>query len=208
MKLKLIFCYLFLIANSTTLLAQVNSQNYPPAAQEINNSSITTEKVIQISDNLTKVTKSIDNLNIGLTTFFSSFSTNQGIKLTEKQQKLLLGFEMLNRAEQRIANLQKLKLDLLEKQSEIRLNLAKITDDLLPESIDRYVSTRGTTNAEQLRDIRRQALNREKNDLNNVLYDIQNSLNETNEAIRQTEQFLKTIRNRIFPEIEKELSDL
>ncbi|MCD9188021.1 MAG: hypothetical protein LUM44_16490 [Pyrinomonadaceae bacterium] len=119
-----------------------------------------------------------------------------------------MAFEILNRAEQRIVNLQKLKLEFTEKQTNFRLQLARINDDSLPESIDRYVSTRGTTNAEQLREIRRQALYREKNELTNALRDIENDLEKTNDEIRQTEQFVRNIRQRLFPQIEKELSDL
>jgi RNA processing factor Prp31 len=120
----------------------------------------------------------------------------------------LIAFEFLNRAEQRLLSLQNLKLSLAERQTAFRLQLARITDDLLPESIDRYVSTRGTTNAEQLREIRRQALQREKNDLSILLNEINNNLNEINNEILETEMFLKTLRRRIFPEIEKEISDL
>ena len=116
----------------------------------------------------------------------------------ERQQKLLIAFEFLNRSEQRLVNLQTLKISFTEKQTSIRLQIARINDDLLPESIERYVGARGTTNAEQLRELRRQTLNKEKNDLTNLLYDIQNNLNETNQAIRQTEEFLYNLRQRLF----------
>ncbi|HEY0428148.1 MAG TPA: hypothetical protein VGC76_10235, partial [Pyrinomonadaceae bacterium] len=122
--------------------------------------------------------------------------------------KLLIAFEFLNRSEQRMASLQTLKLTLSERQTTIRLQLAKITDDLLPESIDRYVSMRGTTNAEQLRDIRRQSLTREKNELTTLVYEIQRDLNDINEEIAQTDMFLKNLRKKLFPEVEKEISDL
>lgn len=140
--------------------------------------------------------------------FFETFSTNQGLKLSEKQSRILFAFEILNRAEQRIATLQTLKLTFAERQTALRLLLARITDDSLPQSIDRYVSLRGTTNAEQLREIRRQALQKEKYELTKLLDELQNNINEINEEIRQTELFLKSIRQRIFGEIDKELSDL
>ena len=161
-----------------------------------------------IAGEMVKISKSVEELNKKLKNFSDTFSSNQGIRLTERQQKLLIAFEFLNRAEQRLLSLQNLKLILSEKQTTIRLQVARITDDLLPQSIDRYVSTRGTTNAEQLREIRRQALQREKDDLTNLINEIQNDLNEINVEIRETDMFLKNLRRRLFPEIEKEINDL
>jgi hypothetical protein len=161
-----------------------------------------------ISKDLSRITKSVEALTQKLNTFFDTFSTNQGLMLTEKQQRLLMAFEVLNRSEQRLVNLQKLKLELSEKQTTFRLQLARINDDSLPESIDRYVSTRGTTNAEQIRDIRRQALLKEKFEITTLLNDMSRDLENINHEIRQMENLLRTIRQRLFPEIEKEISFL
>lgn len=193
-----------MILYSSSVFAQQPQTVSPPAGQDL---SRIAEPVENISREMTNVTKSVENLNKSLANFFSNFSSNQGLKLTERQQKTLYAFEILNRAEFRLANLQKLKLDLTEKQTTIRLQNARIADDLLPESVDRYVATRGTTNAEQLRDIRRQALSREKYELTNALNDIQRSLQEINTEIRQAENFSRTVRQRVFPEIEKELAN-
>lgn len=203
------FYIMFLLFSATILFAssayaQQPQTVFPSPAQDL---SRIAEPVENISREMSNVTKSVENLNKSLTNFFANFSSNQGLKLTERQQKMLYAFEILNRAEQRLANLQRLKLDLTEKQTAIRLQNARITDDLLPESINRYVATRGTTDAEQLREIRRQALSREKYELTNALNDIQTSLQETNNEIRQTESFLRNVRRRVFPEIEKELTD-
>jgi hypothetical protein len=203
------FSHMFLLCSAailfaTSAFAQQSQTVFPPPAQDL---SRIAEPVENISREMSNVTKSVENLNKSLTNFFANFSSNQGLKLTERQQKMLYAFEILNRAEQRLANLQRLKLDLTEKQTTIRLQNARITDDLLPESINRYVATRGTTDAEQLREIRRQALSRERYELTSALNDIQTSLQETNTEIRQTESFLRNVRRRVFPEIEKELAD-
>jgi len=161
-----------------------------------------------INFQLGKISSSVDRLQGNWKSFFDSFSTNQGLRLSERQQKLLLAFEVLNRAEQRLGNLQKMRLDSTEKLSSMRLQLARINDDLRPESVHKYVSTRGTLDAEQLRELRRQALLRERTELSNIIYQVQTDLDTTNTDIRTTEQFLREIRNRIFPEIQKELADL
>lgn len=166
------------------------------------------DPIDNISKEITRMSKSLEQLNERLKSFTKTFSSNQGLKLSERQQRLLAAFEYLNRAEQRLATLQLLKINLNEKQSTVKLKLAEIEDGLRAESVDRSVALRGTTNAEELRSIRRQLLSREKSDLTVLLGEIQNTVSETDYEIRRTEKFLKRIRQRIFPEIEKEISDL
>lgn len=204
MKIKILsLAFLLFVCISNTY-----AQNIQPNTVQNENIVQSTYFIENIAKEMAKISKSVEELNKRLEKFSETFSSNQGIRLTERQQKLLVAFEFLNRAEARMVSLQNLKLNLTEKQTTVRLQLARITDDLLPASIDRYVSLRGTTNAEELRDIRRQALLKEKYDLTRTVSEIQNDLNEINEEIRYTDIFLKSIRRRIFPEIEKEISDL
>ncbi len=195
MKRKPFFLFAALIVLNFNIYAQTENQIHPI-------------QIENISEKLTKITESLTLLNNKLQKFSETFSSNQGLKLNENQQNILAAFEYLNRAEQRLATLQKFKIELSEKQSAIRLQLADIEDNLRIESIDRSVAFRVTTNAEQLREARRTALNKEKTEINTLISEIQNSLNETNNEIRETEQSLRRIRQRIFPAIEREISDL
>ncbi len=195
MKKRLFFLLISISALSFNISAQ--AENHVQAIQ-----------VENISEKLTDISKSLNSLNERLAKFSETFSSNQGLKLSETQQTILAAFEYLNRAEQRLATLQKLKIELAEKQSSVRLQVSDIEEQLRPETIDRSVAFRGTTKTEELRESRRQALNKEKTELNALIFGIQNSLNETDNEIRETEQFLKRIRQRIFPAIEREISDL
>jgi outer membrane protein TolC len=56
--------------------------------------------------------------------------------------------------------------------------------------------------------MRRQALQRERNELTNLSYQVQRDLDRANSDIEQTEFFLRNIRAKLYPEIEKELADL
>ena len=183
MKQAVFFVCLLLFVFASIVSGQQQSQASPlPVSPAQSN-----DQLGAITGELGKISRSVDTLQGNWKSFFDAFSTNQGLRLSEKQQKLLLAFEVLNRSEQRLGNLQKMRLDLTEKQSTIRLQLARVMDDLLPETIDRYVSTRGSLNAEQLREIRRQALLKEKTELSSVLYQIQRDLDNTNDEIRVTE---------------------
>ena len=166
------------------------------------------DPVNNISTDVSKLVKSVDGLTKNWKDFFAAFATNQGLQLTERQKKILLALEVLNRGEQRLGNLQKMRMESSEKLSALRLQLAKITDDVLPETVDRFVALRGTTDAEALRNIRRQALQKERNEVTLLIDQSQRDLDTTNEELRQTDLFLKNLRNRVFPEIEKELADL
>jgi hypothetical protein len=168
----------------------------------------TDEAVDNISKNMDRLTKSVETLNKGLKSFFESYTSSQGFRLSSKQQTLLMAFEILNRAEQRLVILQKMRLDIAERQSPMRLQLERINTDLLPQSIDRYVSTRGTLNAEELKDIRRQVLGKEKTEISRLLATMAEDMVKIDDEITYTQAFIKNIRERIFPELEKELSDL
>ena len=185
------------------LLNVVAAQNEEPGQ-----SPQVTNQIQSISKDLAKISRSVDGLSKNWKEFFDAFSTNQGLQLTPRQQRILLAFEVLNRAEARLGNLQKMRVDANEKLSTFRVQLNRIEQELLPESIDRHIVLRGTTDAEQLRDLRRQALNRERQEVLNLSNQVQRELDITNDEIRQTEFLLRNLRNRLFPEIERELVDL
>jgi hypothetical protein len=159
-----------------------------------------------ISAEISKISKSLDDLNTKLTTFSQTFNSNQGLRLTDKQQRLLFAFEMLNRAESRLSTLQLLKVQLADREATTKRKIAQIDDSLRAENVDRTLS--GTLDAEEVRSARRLALQNEKNDLTRLLYEIQSSISDTDSEIVQTQMFLRRIRGQIFPGIEKEISDL
>ncbi len=180
-----------------------------------NQSNISTQQTLQIQNpienisiEISKISKSVETLNLRLKNFSDTFSANQGLRLTDKQQKLLAAFEFLNRAEQRLATLQKLKIDFSEKQTSTNVRIATVENNLRQENIDRSIAITGSTNAEEIRVNRRQILYKQKTELNELLNEIRNAMSDTDAEIRQTVMFLKNIRQRLLPEIEKEISDL
>ncbi|MGI9054319.1 MAG: hypothetical protein ACR2F2_00820 [Pyrinomonadaceae bacterium] len=171
-----------------------------------NENARTTYAVENISTEISKISKSLDDLNKKLGTFSETFNSNQGLRLTEKQQRLLFAFEMLNRAETRLSTLQILKIQLADREATTKRKIAQIDDNMRSENIDRTLS--GTLDAEAVRAARRRTLQNERNDLSKLLNEIQSSIRDTDYEIVQTQLFLRRIRGQIFPGIEKELSDL
>jgi predicted nucleic acid-binding Zn-ribbon protein len=113
---------------------------------------------------------------------------------------------MFNRAETRLSTLQLLKIQLGEREAETKRKIAQIDENLRPETVDRTLS--GTLDAVEARAARRRALENERNDLSRLLGEIQNSLYDTETEIAQTQLFLRRIRQQIFSEVERELSEL
>lgn len=164
------------------------------------------EPLENISGEISKISKSLEDLNKKLANFSETFNSNQGLRLTDKQQKILFAFEMLNRAETRLSTLQILKVQLADREATTKRKIAQIDDSLRPEAVDRTLA--GTLDAEKTRSARRLALQVEKNDLTRLLFEIQNSISDTDSEILQTQLFLRRIRQQIFPSVEKEISDL
>ena len=156
---------------------------------------------------MARTARAVESLSRTWTQFAKTFSTNQGLQLDEKQRNLLLALEVLNRFEASLANMQKLRFDLTERQTNATTRIAQLNDDLLPESIDRSVSFRGTTDAESIRTIRRQTLTKQLREWQTLLGQITRELDNTLEDIRRTEFQVKNLRNRIFGELSSQLGD-
>jgi hypothetical protein len=161
----------------------------------------------QIAKDVARTSTAVETLNRNFYTFFKTLSTDTGAAyFSDRQKRLLFSLEVLNRYEQSLANAQRLRLDLIEKQSKMRLQLAGVTDDLRPESLDRFTAWRGTTDAEGVRDIRRTALQKEQRELTAVLTQIANDLSQSSDEIRRSELQIRSIRARILGEIDKEMA--
>ncbi len=131
----------------------------------------------------------------------------QGLTFSEKQQNLLLSFEILNRAEQRLEILQKFQIELTEKQAELKNRLTQVEQDMTPQGIERSVTFLGTTNTEEVRDSRRKMLESERNNLRQLLLQVGQNLSDTSNEVRDAATFVKKLRERILPQIEQQVAN-
>ncbi len=197
MKTKLFMSSAFTLALSISIFAQ-NNQSVPTSQPQISLESISVE--------LTNVSKSLQTFNKNFKVFLDKLP--QGAQFSEKQQNLLLAFEILNRAEQRLAVLQKFQIDLTEKQADLKSRLAQVEINITPEGIDRSVAFLGTTKTEEIRENRRSTLNSERNSLRQTLLQINQNMSENADQVREAADFVKRLRLKILPQIEREVSDL
>jgi hypothetical protein len=76
------------------------------------------DPMAQIATQLTAISRSVQTLSDRMKLFVDKFEKVCGLTLTEKQQRLVLGMELLMRTEQCVATLQKFQIDLTDKQNE------------------------------------------------------------------------------------------
>ena len=161
-----------------------------------------------ISQEITKISKSVQTFNASVKDLMEKLLVGKGMQLSERQQKLLLGFEVLNRAEQRLEILQKFQIELTQKEGDVKTRLSQVEEDLIPGSIDRNIALIGSTNSNEMRENRRRTLDTERRNLQNLTAQISRNLQQTNDELRQAENFVQRLRRKILPQIEAEISDL
>ncbi len=198
MKMRL-FVLALVAACSTPWICAQN-----PAAAASNPSS---DPIANISMELSRISRSVRTLNESLKAFVDKFAAVGGLTLSEKQQRLIMGLEILVRAEQRVATLQKFQIDLTEKETDTRSRLAQIEHDLKPQSVDRSVVFEGSTHTEELREDRRQTLQAQRASLQTLLVQIQSNLSDASYQVREAQSLVQRLRRTFLPQIERELAD-
>ncbi len=198
------FILIFVIFELGNLQAQTN----PADGNNQTAYGITPDPLQNISQQVNSISKSINSLNNSIKELLEKFAVGKGMQLSERQQKLLLGFEVLNRVEQRLEILQKFQIELTQKDGEVKTRLAQIDEALLPSSVERNTAFIGTTKGEELREGRRKALETERRSLQTLTGQISRNLQQNSEELRQAENFVSVLRRKVLPAIESEISDL
>lgn len=165
------------------------------------------DPMANISSELTKISASVQTLNDRLKAFVDKFAAVGGLTLTEKQQRLVMGLEILVRAEQRVATLQKFHIELVEKEGTTRARLAQVERDLRPQSIDRSVAFEGSTQTVEIKESKRETLQAERTGLQSLLQQIQNNLSDANYQAREAQSLVQRLRRTFLPQIERELAE-
>jgi hypothetical protein len=161
-----------------------------------------------ISTELTQLTKSLQIFNQRLNEFLESISKYKGVQLTERQQKLIFGFEILNQTEQLAATLRKSLVETSEREATIKRRIGQIQSDLRPENIERGIQFQGTTKAEEARENRRRTLEAERNTLQNLLFEVEASRSQISENLKEAEAFAQSFRKSLFAQVRNSIENL
>ena len=198
MKLRLCMISILILAETAVIAGQQpsnpNPNQYDPNAGNLNY-------------DVSRIATSVQTLTKTFKEFVDKFAKVDGLSLAEKQQKLVVGMQLLIQNEQRVATLQKFQIDMAEKESQIRARLAQIELDLNPQSIDRNLAFEGSTQTPEIKENKRRTLQAERNILQPVLQQIQNNLQDAGYNVREAQALVQRLRRTFLPQIERELAE-
>jgi hypothetical protein len=155
--------------------------------------------------------KSLQTLNVRLREIIEKVlapDANQSGSGNTKQIRLSDSFELLSRAEQRAELLRKQLVELIEKETSLRSRLLQIEEDLRPENIERSMNLTGSTRTSELRESRRRVLENDRKGFENLLVQTSQTRIRLDDDVRQADQMVYRLRQRLFPLIEKEIDKI
>jgi hypothetical protein len=204
-----VICVLALF--STPSLAQSVAPRQAPAALAVQQQSSSPNGIDAVASEIEQLRKSVQTLNVRLREISDKLSApdaKPGESANGRQKSISLSMDLLGRAEDRAGVLRKQLLEVIEKETSYKARLAQIDEEMRPENIERALSGVGTTRTAEIRDVRRRSFEIEKRGLENLL--MLNSQNRIRleEDVRQADQLVQKLRQRLFPLIYKEIEKI
>jgi chromosome segregation ATPase len=199
MKMKVLFPLVLVLMFVCSAAAQSDRAGFTPPQQ------MPLDPMANISMELTNISRSVAQLSERLKLFVDKFEKVGGLTLSEKQQRFIMGLELLVRSEQRVATLQKAHTELIEKHIQVRRRLTEIDLELRPQSIERTTQLEGSTQTIEIRENRRDRLVAEQRSLTTLINQIERNINEAEFALREAQAHVTRLRRTLLPQIEREI---
>jgi len=166
------------------------------------------DPMANISVELSNISRSVAQLSDRLKAFVDKFEKVGGLTLSEKQQRFIMGLELLVRSEERVATLQRNYNDLLEKQIQVKARLTQIDLDLKPQSIEQStIFEGGSSQAPEYREARKNKLLVEQRALGTLMQQMERNIYETDAGLREAQSHVARLRRSLLPQIEKEIGE-
>ena len=125
-----------------------------------------------------------------------------------KVKRIATNLDLLMHTEVRAEVLRKQLIELIEKETSFKSRMAQLDEDMRPENIERALSGIGTTRTPELRDTRRRVFENERKGIESLLNVTTQSRIRLEEDVRQADQLVARLRQRLFPLIEKEIDKI
>lgn len=181
------------------------ADDFPNGSQVVaaDSQTIQQNETDAVDDEMEKVSSSIGELSRRI----KSLEAMQKNEYDEKQKRLLLNLDILTRAEQRVESLRKQLFEIIEKQNAAQSRLDQIEYESKPEIIERYSSLTGSLKPENVRDARKQILEKEKANLQSLLTQIETSRASLEENVRKADLLVEKLRFKLEKDIDEALTD-
>lgn len=199
MKQKLAFFSISLFAFVASALAQSVPQQLPP--------QVAYDPPTSMAYDVARIAASVQTMTKTLKDFVDKFAKPGTITLNERQQRLVTGMQLLMQAEQRMATLEKRQVELAEKEGQIRGRIAQVEAELNPQRIDRSVTFEGSTQAPELREIRRRAMQADLASLQTLMQQVNQQVQGAGNDAREAQSLVNRLRLTYLPRVERELSE-
>jgi len=164
-----------------------------------------------VANELSLLRKSLQTLNSRLQAISEELlapDTKSEAQSKESLKRISTNFDLLTRAEERAEILRKQLIELIEKETQFKMRLAQLEEEMRPENIERTLSTYGTTRTVEIRETRRRVLENEKRGVDSLLQITSQSRLRLEEDVRQADQLVSKLRQRLFPLIDKEIDKI
>jgi septal ring factor EnvC (AmiA/AmiB activator) len=196
------------VAQNQVIIPQTEPEIISRAEDNLNdNQTITAPRQEAPVDNFE--TK-IDQINTGVKDLRKRVKSLEATKTNEydeKQKRLLLNLDILTRAETRSESLRKQLFDMIEKESSVKTRLSQIENDSRTEMIDRSVAFSGSLRPEELREMRRKNMESEKQNLQNLLTEIQSSRTSLETNVQKADALVEKLRFKLEKDIDDALTE-
>lgn len=187
-------------ANST-----VQSSDQSPGLSSNNN------QVDSVANELALLRKSLQTLNTRLQAISEELlapDSKQNDSSSNSLKRISTNLDLLTRTEERAGVLRKQLIETIEKETALKSRQAQIDEEVRPENIERTMSGIGTTRTAELRDTRRRVLENERRGLESLLVLSTQGRLRLEEDVRQADQMVARIRQRLFPLIDREIEKI
>jgi hypothetical protein len=180
----------------------------PPASTQTQESAANTSTLSldKVANEIGLLRKSVQTLNVRLGEISERASENNSNQssATSSQKNIGINLELLTRAEQRADMLRKQLVEVIEKETSLKIRLVQLEEEMRPENIERSLNVIGGTRTAELREARRRVLNNERKAVEEVLgQTLQGQRRQLEEDVRQADTMVSRLRERLFPLIEK-----
>lgn len=125
----------------------------------------------------------------------------------EQQKRLMLNLDILTRAEQRSESLRKQVFEMIEKENSLLSRMTQLETDLRPEAVERSAAFAGSMKPEEVREIRKKALESERRNLQALLTEITNSRSALQATLLRADQLVERLRFRLEADIDVLIGD-
>ena len=186
------------------VLSTVGVMAQYPSSQPV---AVSQDSLAIIANELSNISRNVQAMNERLKAVVDKSSGPAPSTVSDPRQKIILGIQALTSAEERVIHFQAAQFDLAQQLNDTRAKLSQTELDLRPQRLDRSVAFEGTTETPEIRENRRQKLLADRTNLTTQVQQLQTSLQENGDLLRDAQRFASDLRRQYLPAMNREMTE-